>query len=41
LTLGYQPGPGIGKILKEISEMQLSGTLTSKPEAIEYAKRLR
>ena len=36
IALGYKPGPEMGKILAEISDLQLEGTLTSKEDAIAY-----
>ena len=36
IDLGYKPGPGMGKILKKISDLQLDGVLTSREEAIKY-----
>ncbi|MBE6406156.1 MAG: CCA tRNA nucleotidyltransferase [Lentisphaerae bacterium] len=36
IDLGYKPGPGMGKILKKISDLQLDGVLTSREDAIKY-----
>lgn len=38
IALGYTPGPSMGKILKEIEELQLEGKLKSRDGAIEYLK---
>jgi len=38
IKLGIKPGPKMGKILDEISDMQLEGELTSKEEALEYIR---
>ncbi|MBI3615440.1 MAG: CCA tRNA nucleotidyltransferase [Candidatus Omnitrophica bacterium] len=37
LRLGFPEGPLIGTILKAVEERQLEGTLTSKPEALDWA----
>jgi len=36
IELGLKPSPKFGKILDEIYELQLDGTIDSKDEAIEY-----
>jgi poly(A) polymerase len=40
MALGYKSGPDLGKILREIGELQLAGDINSHSEAIEYARRL-
>jgi tRNA nucleotidyltransferase (CCA-adding enzyme) len=40
LALGVAPGPGVGKILKAVYELQLDGSVTSVDQAIEVAKAL-
>ncbi|MEW6456232.1 MAG: HD domain-containing protein [Acidobacteriota bacterium] len=37
LNLGFSPGPNLGKILKELWEMQLDGAFFTKDEGIEKA----
>ena len=39
LDTGLEPGPHIGKIIKQVFEMQLSGQITSKEEALEEAEK--
>ena len=39
LSLGYDPGPIVGKILAEVEEAQLNGELNSREEAISFTKR--
>lgn len=39
ITLGMKPGPAIGKILREITDLQLENELTSKEEALEFVRR--
>ncbi len=40
LALGFCPGPGIGKILKEAEEKQLGGEWKSREDALEWAGKL-
>jgi hypothetical protein len=37
--LGIPPGPEVGRLLDEIAEERAAGTITSKEEALEYARR--
>ena len=37
--LGLPPGPEIGRLLAEIAEEQAAGTIATKEEALEYARR--
>jgi tRNA nucleotidyltransferase/poly(A) polymerase len=37
--LGLPPGPEVGRMLEEIAEERAAGTITSKEEALEYARR--
>ncbi len=37
--LGLPPGPAIGRLLAEIEEEQAAGTIVTKEEALEYARR--
>lgn len=37
--LGLEPGPEIGRLLAEIDEEQAAGTIATKEEALEYARR--
>jgi tRNA nucleotidyltransferase/poly(A) polymerase len=37
--LGLPPGPEIGKVLDEIAEERAAGTITTKEQALEYARR--
>jgi hypothetical protein len=37
--LGIPPGPEVGRLLAEIAEERAAGTITSKEEALEYARR--
>jgi tRNA nucleotidyltransferase/poly(A) polymerase len=37
--LGLQPGPEIGRVLAEIEEERAAGTITTKEQALEYARR--
>ena len=39
LSLGYDSGPIVGKILAEVEEAQLNGELNSREEAISFTKR--
>jgi len=39
VRLGLKPGPSFGKLLEEIREAQLDGTIHSKREAIEWLQR--
>jgi len=39
IACGWKPGPQLGKILKEIQDMQLEGELTSREEALEWLKK--
>src|SRR5262249_59577103 len=40
LSLGLQPGPRVGEILKAIYEQQMDGTIANLDEAIEAAERI-
>lgn len=37
--LGLPPGPGVGRLLAEIGEERAAGTIASKEEALDYARR--
>jgi len=37
--LGVPPGPEVGRLLDEIAEERAAGTITTKEEALEYARR--
>jgi hypothetical protein len=37
--LGLPPGPGIGRLLAEIEEERAAGTIATKEEALDYARR--
>ena len=37
--LGLEPGPEIGRLLAEIAEEQAAGTIATKEEALDYARR--
>ena len=37
--LGLQPGPEIGRLLAEIEEERAAGTIATKEEALDYARR--
>jgi hypothetical protein len=37
--LELPPGPEVGKLLEEIAEERAAGTITTKEEALEYARR--
>jgi len=37
--LGVPPGPEVGRLLEEIAEERAAGTITTKEEALEYARR--
>ena len=37
--LGLPPGPEIGRLLEQIAEERAAGTITTKEEALEYARR--
>jgi Poly A polymerase head domain/Probable RNA and SrmB- binding site of polymerase A len=37
--LGIPPGPEVGRLLEEIAEERAAGTITSREEALEYARR--
>jgi len=37
--LGLAPGPEVGRLLEEIAEERAAGTITTKEEALEYARR--
>jgi tRNA nucleotidyltransferase/poly(A) polymerase len=37
--LGIPPGPEVGRLLEEIAEERAAGTITTKEEALEYARR--
>lgn len=36
LELGFKPGPRIGKLLKQVTDMQLEGKLKNKEEALDW-----
>ncbi len=38
ITLGFEEGPIIGKILNDIREKQINGEMTFKEQALGYAK---
>jgi poly(A) polymerase len=38
IQLGYQPGPAIGAVLREIAELQLEERLSSREAALELAR---
>ncbi len=38
MATGLKPGPQLGKILREIAEMQLAGEISTKEEAIAFAR---
>ncbi len=40
IALGMKPGPGMGKVLREISDLQLEGAIATKDEAIAQLKAL-
>lgn len=40
MALGISPGPKMGEILDQISDLQLEKKLTTKEEALEYSKKL-
>lgn len=40
IAIGLKPGPAMGKILNEISDLQLDGKLKTKAEALEYIKNI-
>lgn len=40
IPLGVEPGPGMGKLLKKLYELQLDGEFENKPEGIKIAKKL-
>ena len=37
--LGIPPGPEVGRLLEQIAEERAAGTITTKEEALEYARR--
>ena len=39
IAIGMESGPLIGKILREISDLQLEGVLKTNDDALEYAKK--
>jgi hypothetical protein len=39
LVMGFPEGPRVGKILDAIREKQISGKITEKTEALEYAQQ--
>jgi tRNA nucleotidyltransferase/poly(A) polymerase len=41
LGLGFEPGPGIGRALKRLYDLQLEGRVMSREEALEAARRLQ
>ncbi len=40
LELGMQPGPGVGRILRDVYERQLDGSITSLDQALSRAREL-
>ena len=36
MELGWKPGPGLGRLLTEIQDRQLEGTLTTREEALQW-----
>jgi tRNA nucleotidyltransferase (CCA-adding enzyme) len=40
IALGVSPGPGMGKILKRLYELQLDNVFESKPQGLREAERL-
>ena len=40
IALGLKPGPAFGKILKELEDMQLEGTLRTREEALAQVRIL-
>lgn len=41
LRIGYAAGPELGRILKQIEELQLEEKVTTRPQALDYAKKHR
>jgi poly(A) polymerase len=39
LALGFKPGPTVGKVLRDVEELQLEEQLKSREEALEYARK--
>ena len=37
--LGRPPGPEVGRLLEQIAEERAAGTITTKEEALEFARR--
>ena len=40
LEIGLEPGPLVGRIVREVYEMQLDGRVTDLPGALQEARRL-
>ncbi|MBA4373297.1 MAG: hypothetical protein C0402_10620 [Thermodesulfovibrio sp.] len=40
IELGMEPGPGMGEVLDQVSEAQDNGAVTSRDEALAYAREL-
>ncbi len=40
IKMGMKEGPEIGKVIKEVYELQLEGKIKTRKEAIEYAKKI-
>ena len=40
IALGVPPGPGMGRLLKELYQMQLDNTYESRDEGLEAARRM-
>jgi hypothetical protein len=40
IALGYKPGPDFGRILREIADLQLSGEIKSKEEALAHLTKI-
>ena len=38
--MGVKPGPFMGKVLNEVRDQQLDGTIKSREEALDAAKKL-
>ena len=40
IALGVPPGPGMGRLLKELYQMQLDNTYETRDEGLETARRM-
>jgi poly(A) polymerase len=38
ISLGFEPGPALGAMLREVEELQLEDKLRTREEAIEYVR---